>query len=84
MNSSVVVPGHEPQIYCDDVGTVRLYRHGPIVTSWKVLHELPGRMRLRHPALYRRKDVCQAIDRELMSVLGSITTKRIRCRPRCW
>ena len=63
-------PAHEPQMYCDDVGTVRLYRHGPIVSSWKVLHELPGRMRLHHPALHRRKEVCQAIDRELMSVLG--------------
>jgi Cu2+-exporting ATPase len=65
-----VGPVHEPQMYCDAVGTVRLYRHGPIVSSWKVLHELPGRMRLHHPALHRRKEVCQAIDRELMSVLG--------------
>lgn len=38
--------------------------------AWKVVHELPGRLRLKHPELYRHKDVCQGIERELMSVLG--------------
>ncbi|MFN0053829.1 MAG: HAD-IC family P-type ATPase, partial [Planctomycetales bacterium] len=54
----------------DHRGVVRLYRHGPLVTSWQVKHETRGRIRLYHPALYRRKEVCQAIERELMSVLG--------------
>ena len=58
------------QLFRDDRGVVRLYRHGPIVSSWQVKHEVPGRIRLHHPALYRRKEVCQAIERELMSVLG--------------
>jgi Cu2+-exporting ATPase len=57
-------------LFRDDRGVVRLYRHGPIVTSWQVKREAPGRLRLHHPALYRRKEVCQAIERELMSVLG--------------
>jgi Cu2+-exporting ATPase len=39
-------------------------------SSWKIVHELPGRLRLKHPMLYRRKEVCQGIERELMSVLG--------------
>jgi Cu2+-exporting ATPase len=51
-------------------GVIRIYRHGPVVTGWQIRHELPGRLRLRHPALYRKKDVCQAVERELMSVLG--------------
>ncbi len=37
---------------------------------WQMLQEVPGRMKLKHPFLYRRKSVCQAIERELMSVLG--------------
>ncbi|MGD9647359.1 MAG: HAD-IC family P-type ATPase, partial [Pirellulales bacterium] len=51
-------------------GVVRIYRHGPLVTAWQVRSELPGRLRLRHPALYRKKEACQAVERELMSVLG--------------
>ncbi|MSR60759.1 MAG: heavy metal translocating P-type ATPase [Planctomycetaceae bacterium] len=54
----------------DHQGVVRLYRHGPVVSSWQVKHEIPGRLRLHHPGLHRRKEVCQAIERELMSVLG--------------
>lgn len=57
-------------MFRDDKGVIRLYRHGPIITNWEVKHELPGRIRLHHPALHRRKEVCQAIERELMSVLG--------------
>ena len=37
---------------------------------WQMLTEVPGRMKLKHPHLYRRKSVCQAIERELMSTLG--------------
>jgi Cu2+-exporting ATPase len=37
---------------------------------WQVVHETKGRIRLRHERLHRRKEVCQAIERELMSVLG--------------
>lgn len=37
---------------------------------WQVVHELPGRIRLQHPILRRRRAVCRAIERELMSVLG--------------
>ena len=54
----------------DHDGVVRLYRHGPLFTTWQVKHEVPGRIRLYHPSLHRRKEVCQALERELMSVLG--------------
>lgn len=37
---------------------------------WQILSEVPGRMKLKHPFLYRRKSVCQSVERELMSVLG--------------
>jgi len=57
-----LIPDHE--------GIVRLYRHGPVISSWEVRHETPRSIRLYHPSLHRRKEVCQSIERELMSVLG--------------
>ena len=67
----VGLPSRRPlHLHSDQNGIVRLYRHGPLLTCWQVKHESAGRIRLAHPALYRRKSVCQAIERELMSVLG--------------
>lgn len=54
----------------DERGELRLFRHGSQISSWEIKHELPGRLRLKHPALHRRAEICQAIERELMSVLG--------------
>lgn len=62
LNDAVLIP--------DRKGVTRISRNGGQATSWEVVHELPGRLRLKHPALYRRKEVCQGIERELMSVLG--------------
>jgi Cu2+-exporting ATPase len=46
-------------------------KHGSATRDeWHVLHEVPGRIRVRHERLHRRKELCQAIERELMSVLG--------------
>ena len=39
-------------------------------SGWEVLHEMPGRVRLRDERLHRQKDLCQAVERELMGVLG--------------
>jgi heavy metal translocating P-type ATPase len=49
---------------------VRLHRHGHTLSSWAVKHEIEGRLRLRNPAIYRKRELCQAIERELMNVLG--------------
>jgi len=54
----------------DRKGVTRIARNGTHATAWEVVHEVPGRLRLKHPGMYRRKDVCQGIERELMSVLG--------------
>ncbi len=40
------------------------------MSKWEVRHELPGRIRLWNEVLYRRSEVCQSIERELMSVMG--------------
>ncbi len=54
----------------DAKGVIRYFRHGVIVTHWEIKHELPGRLRLKHPAIHRKSELCQAIERELMGVLG--------------
>ena len=54
----------------DGGGEIRYFRHGAIVTHWEIKHELPGRLRLKNPLIHRKRDLCQAIERELTSVLG--------------
>ncbi|MGA9728093.1 MAG: heavy metal translocating P-type ATPase [Methylocella sp.] len=49
---------------------VRLCRHGQRLSSWAIKHEIEGRIRLRNPALSRKRELCQAIERELMNVFG--------------
>ena len=41
-------------------GIVRYYRHDSLVTGWEVKSELPGRLRLKNPVLFRKKALCQA------------------------
>ncbi len=54
----------------DAHGEIRYFRYGTIVTHWEIKHELPGRLRLKNPIIHRKAEVCQALERELMSVLG--------------
>ena len=54
----------------DANGEIRYFRYGTIVTHWEVKHELPGRLRLKNPTIHRKEELCQAIERELMNVLG--------------
>jgi Cu2+-exporting ATPase len=54
----------------DANGEIRYFRHGTIVTHWEIKHELPGRLRLKNPLIHRKAELCQAIERELTSVLG--------------
>ena len=54
----------------DANGEIRYFRYGTIVTHWEIKHELPGRLRLKNPVIHRKAELCQAIERELMGVLG--------------
>ena len=54
----------------DSQGEIRYFRHGTVVTHWEIKHELPGRLRLKNPVIHRKAELCQAIERELMGVLG--------------
>ena len=54
------------------LGTRRVVPRRPAAegSEWEVCHESPGRIRFQNERLHRRKEVCQAIERELMSILG--------------
>lgn len=48
----------------------RLSRFGNRVSTWSLRHDTPGRIRLHNDALFRKRGVCQAIERELMNTAG--------------
>src|SRR6516225_10058391 len=54
----------------DRHGAVRYHRYGQKVTGWQVVSERIGTIKLKNPVLYRKAVLCEAIERELMSVLG--------------
>jgi Cu2+-exporting ATPase len=66
----------------DRHGVVRYQRYGRHVTGWRVERERLGSLRLSNPVLYRKGALCQAIERELMSVLGvnRYDTSSVNCR----
>jgi hypothetical protein len=54
----------------DRHGVVRYHRYARRITGWRVVRERMGVIKLENPVLYRKAALCEAIDRELMSVLG--------------
>ena len=59
-----------PTLKPDSKGCVRVFRYSPIVSTWTIASDLPGRMRVRNSRLFRKKKLCQDVERELMTVLG--------------
>jgi heavy metal translocating P-type ATPase len=51
-------------------GDAQIYRHETTVSTWKVASDFPGRIRLRNSRLFRKKKLCQDVERELMTVYG--------------
>lgn len=54
----------------DRHGVVHYHRHGHVVSGFQVISEKVGYLKVKNPVLYRKGLLCQAIERELMSVLG--------------
>ena len=54
----------------DHRGVIRYFRHESGVSGWEIRQESPGRIKLKNKVLHRKVDLCQAIERELVSVLG--------------
>jgi hypothetical protein len=66
----------------DQHGVVRYGRYAGRITGWRVEHERVGAIRLNNPVLHRKRALCEAIERELMSVLGvnRYNTDSLKCR----
>src|SRR5439155_5106563 len=54
----------------DRHGAVRYHRFGGQITGWRMVSQRVGAIKLENPILYRKAVLCEAIERELMSVLG--------------
>ena len=63
-------------------GVVRYQRFAGRITGWRVHRARVGSARLHNPVLYRKRVLCEAIERELMSVLGvqRYETCSLKCR----
>jgi heavy metal translocating P-type ATPase len=57
----------------------RVERHGRVLSTWEVTHELPGRIRLRNRLIARRPPLCAAVERALLRTRGF---ERCRANPR--
>jgi heavy metal translocating P-type ATPase len=54
----------------DTEGMVRVHRRGEAVSTWRIVSDLPGRLRVRNDRLFRKRRLCHDIERELMTVMG--------------
>jgi heavy metal translocating P-type ATPase len=83
ISNVTITHGHNPQAdlhFCPKTHSLRQIvnrfaallgseRDSP-VSGWQIKSELPGRLRLKNPILYRKRELCSAIERALMGVLG--------------
>jgi heavy metal translocating P-type ATPase len=60
--------GDLPPALGDGVEGWRVERHGPVLSTWEIVHELPGRIRLRNRLIRRDARRCAAIDATLARV----------------
>lgn len=59
-----------PVLRPNSEGLLRLHRQGTRFLSWQIASDLPGRVRLRNVGLFRKKKLCQEVERELLTVFG--------------
>lgn len=72
-------PRDLPVAFADSAEGWRVERHGTVLSTWQITHELPGRIRFHNRLIHRKKDICNAIDRSLMQALG---VDRYKANPR--
>ena len=65
----------------DRHGSIHYHQHENIVSGWQIISRQTGSVKLKNPALFRKSSYCEAIERELMSVLGvdRYKTHTLRC-----
>src|SRR5262245_14782052 len=63
-------PRDLPVAFADAEEGWRVERHGQVLSTWEIRHELPGRIRFRNRLIHRKKEMCSAIDRALVQAFG--------------
>ena len=53
-------------------GRIRIQRFGTTLTTWDIIHDRPGRIRLRHPAIHRDLALASRIHDTIENVVGVI------------
>jgi cation transport ATPase len=56
----------------DSTGRLRIQRFGTTVTTWDIIHDLPGRIRLRHQAIRRSPTLASQLQAAIENVAGVI------------
>lgn len=76
MSSRNPVPVHISRLIpgFPENGVTRITRYGRILSTWEVMHCIPGRVRLRHPALLDREELIENLETELAEVAGVLET----------
>ncbi|QFY43365.1 heavy metal translocating P-type ATPase [Candidatus Methylospira mobilis] len=54
----------------DRHGVLHFHRYGRFVSGFQIISERVGFLKVKNPVLYRKSALCEAVERELMSVLG--------------
>ncbi|MBU1858256.1 MAG: heavy metal translocating P-type ATPase [Verrucomicrobia bacterium] len=74
LDTSPSDPTHPPPIrgiHSDPTTkSITLRRLGKIISCWKIMHQLPGRIRFRHPLLLHNFPCCQHIEKALFNTVG--------------
>jgi heavy metal translocating P-type ATPase len=61
-----------PVVSDDGAEAWRVERHGDLLSTWEIAHELPGRIRFRNRLIRRKMALCRAIDRAVTRLAGVI------------
>ncbi|HLJ87713.1 MAG TPA: heavy metal translocating P-type ATPase [Candidatus Angelobacter sp.] len=67
---SGVNTAEERDILADSEGRISVHRNGEGLSSWRIVSDIPGRIRVRSSQIFRKKQLCQEIERELTTVAG--------------
>lgn len=62
---SRVLAGHE-----NFYRKIKFCRAGGMITNWEIIHDLPQRIRLHHPLLFKRSALCSQLEKMLSNTVG--------------
>jgi hypothetical protein len=58
------------RVFSSKIPRVRLFRYGKTITTWELRVSLPGWIRLRHALVLNKVHLVEALERELLGLMG--------------